>query len=187
MMRYLFATGILMAFTIFPSHGQGTLVILLDVFQNPTEEDDALAAQMIEEVQQIVGAHNGSVFSHYCDPFNSDYQAIGREGVMEQLDSVSSGKISPPQMQTNWQQMGLGVIETLIKQEKRLDMGAVTIHLMTASNNSSDFESNLVSPFAHVFNFLDNTGAFSPNFSVYRHFYSSDPTSPKVDQITSLK
>ena len=33
--------GILMAFTIFPSHGQGTLVILLDVFQNPTEEDDA--------------------------------------------------------------------------------------------------------------------------------------------------
>lgn len=187
MIRYLLAASILVTFVTFPMHGQGTLVILLDSYQNPTEHDPALDQRMLAQTQQIVVAHNDPVFSHYCDPFNSDYHAVGQEGVIEQLDSVSSGEIPAPQMQTNWQQMGYGIIEKLIKQEKRLDMSTVAIHLITASDNMSDFELNFVSPFAHVFNLLDDNGNLSQSFSVTIHSHSSDWTSPKVTQITALK
>ena len=90
-------------------------------------------------------------------------------------------------MQSNWQLMGRDVIESLIQKEERLGLGAAAIHLITASYNSEDFESNLVEPLAHVFNFFDETGAFSEDFRVTIHSYSSGQSSPTVTQITSLK
>lgn len=187
MIRCFLAVCVAMMFAAFPMQGQGTLVILLDVYQNPAQEDPELTEQMIGHAQQLVTTHDGEVFSHFCDPFNSDFQALGREGIVAQLDSVSAGKISTPQMQSNWQLMGRDVIESLIQKEERLGLGTAAIHLITASDNSEDFESNLVEPLAHVFNFFDETGAFSEDFRVTIHSYSSGQSSPTVTQITSLK
>lgn len=187
MIRYLLAASILMTFVTLPLHGQGTMVVLLDVYQNPSEKNTDLTEQMVGRTQQLVTAHEGEVFTHFCDPFNSDYHAIGREGVAQQLDSIISGKIPPPQLQANWQQMGLDVIERLIQKEEQLGLETAQIHLITASSNSKDFESNLVKPLAHVFNFFDATGAFSEDFKVTIHSYSSGQSSPTITQITSLK
>ena len=187
MIRYLLAASILTTFVTLPMNGQGTMVILLDVYQNPAQEDPELTEQMIGLTQQLVTAHDGEVFTHFCDPFNSDYHAIGREGVIQQLDSIISGKIPLPQLQSNWQQMGRDVIERLIQKEERLGLETAEIHLITASSNSKDFESNLVEPLAHVFNFFDATGAFSDDFKVSVHSFSSGQSSPTITQITSLK
>ena len=92
---------------------------------------------------------------------------------MEQLDSVFRENFTP-QMQTNWQQMGLES-SNLDQAGKRLDMGAVTIHLMTASDNPQILNPTQ-SP--HMCSISSTTQGHSSNFSVYRHFYSSDPTCP---------
>ena len=187
MIRYLLAASILTTFVTLPMNGQGTMVILLDVYQNPSEEDPSLTEQMILQAERLVESHRGSVYSHFCDPYHSNHYSYGRQDVLSHLDSISSQKIPMPQRRSNWQHMAKPVIETLIEQERHLDTDTIAVHLITCDDSFSRFESNLVSTLAHVFNFTDDTGEFSRRLSVVINSYSSGQTSPMVTQITSLK
>ena len=185
MIRHLFAATVLMALATLPGQGQGTLVVLLDTYQDQASYRTDMPEQMAMDVKGLLNEHQGSTISHVCHSYSPDYYAIGHERVVEQLDSVALGQISESPTRFNWNNQS--ITRQLMNFESAVDFQEVNLHLFTANQHIGSFTKDFLFKFAHVFDLLGELGELNPTIQVTLHSYSSENKIPEVATITSLR
>ena len=163
---------------------QSTLVVLADLYQDPGLYDSYLTEQVVQDISDLVKAHNGPVYSFYCDD-TGNHHAFGQQNVFTHLDSVQNGLIEPPIVHTNWTIEGLDLIKKLIQLETSFDV--VRLCLFTIGNMDEDYQSEFLFPFTHVVNRIDETGKVDSRLSIEVHSNYDGGINHRITQITTVR
>lgn len=185
MIRYLLAATVVMASTPFQMQGQGTMVILVDTYQDQSNFIEGMTEQITMDAKALLNNHQGSSIGHFCHSNSPDYFAIGHERIVEQLDSVARGQIAEPPTRFNWNNQS--ITRQLMNFEFAIDFHAVELHLFTVNQHVGSFRKGFLDKFAHVFDLFSESGELIPSVQVTLHSYTSANSIPEVTTITSVR
>lgn len=165
-------------------NAQSTLIVITDLYQDALSYNPDLTERVVQDVKELITAHNGSVFSFYCDD-SGNHHASGQQNVVAHLDSIQNSLIAPPIARTSWNIEGLDLVRDLIQQEVGFDI--LTLCLFTIGDRDPNYQSEFLFPFAHVINRVDATGEIDPRLTVQVHSNFSLETNPTLTTITTLR